>query len=481
MATKYTYYITGDDLDQSARAAFWHAQTFTPTTAHIITSVKLKLWRVGSPGTLTVGIRAVDGTGKPTGGDLCSGTTNGNTLPTEAPYEWRGITLGAGANLSASTKYAIVVRATGGNDSNYANWRADSSSPTYAGGEQFESPNSGSSWSAYGYDSMFEEWGEPIPPQTVSPSAIASAEAFGSPTLTPGGVTVAPTGIASAEAFGTLNLLFDQTVAPSAITSAEAFGTAQLNLTLLLTAIASAEAFGTLTIIPGSVNIAPGGIASAEAFGTPRVARVGYIEPTGIASLEAFGTPQLNLKLEPSGIASAEALGTAKLILYLNPSAIASAEAFGTAKLNLKLEPSGIASAEALGAPTILWELFLLPSAIASAEAFGTPKLGLYLLPSSIASLEAFGSPQLNLKLFITAIASAEAFGTPRLGLYLLPTAIASAEAFGTPTILWQLFLLPTAIASAELFGTPNLYVILAGGDGMKLRPDKGQASIFHE
>lgn len=66
--------------------------------------------------------------------------------------------------------------------------------------------------------------------QTVSPSGIATAGAFGSTTVTTGAVTVSPSGIASAEAFGTPTLGFPpQTVEPSAIASAEAFGTAAFN------------------------------------------------------------------------------------------------------------------------------------------------------------------------------------------------------------------------------------------------------------
>ncbi|GAI02948.1 unnamed protein product, partial [marine sediment metagenome] len=110
MAELYEYYNTGD-------TGYWRlniateriAQTFTPSIAHKITSVKLKLARTGSPGILTVSIRATNGEGHPTGGDLCSGTTNGNTLPVYPSTEWREITLGAGYNLASDTKYAIQL------------------------------------------------------------------------------------------------------------------------------------------------------------------------------------------------------------------------------------------------------------------------------------------------------------------------------------------------------------------------------------
>jgi len=162
VSTLYEYYNTGDDSTKVIYGATWGAQTFTPATAHKITSVKLKLCRYGSPGTITVGIRATDGSGHPTGSDLCSGTTDGNTLPVTPSNEWREITLGAGYNLSASTKYAIVARAPGGDLTNQFKWYRDASSPTYANGNQEDSADSGSSWTSQtAADFMFEDWGEP--------------------------------------------------------------------------------------------------------------------------------------------------------------------------------------------------------------------------------------------------------------------------------------------------------------------------------
>jgi hypothetical protein len=81
-ASIYEYYNTGDTSVASIYGDIWDAQTFTPSVAHTITSVKLKLYRIGNgPGTITVGIRATDVDGLPTGSDLCSGTTDGNSLP----------------------------------------------------------------------------------------------------------------------------------------------------------------------------------------------------------------------------------------------------------------------------------------------------------------------------------------------------------------------------------------------------------------
>lgn len=164
MPTLYEYYNTGDDSafnNRSDGLGNWGAQTFTPTISHKITSVKLKLYRVGLPGTLTVSIRATSG-GAPVGADLVSGTTDGDTLTTDTAGEWREITLGAGYNLVAGAKYAILHRGFGA-AGNIPYWREDSSSPTYASGSYFESDDLGVWTEQTTDDCMFEEWGDPLP------------------------------------------------------------------------------------------------------------------------------------------------------------------------------------------------------------------------------------------------------------------------------------------------------------------------------
>ncbi len=100
----YTYSIYGD-----RRAA----QTFTPTRTHTIASVKLRLYRYGLPGTVTISIRETDDDGHPVGADLCSGQFDGDTL-SSTNWEWREISLDNGPLLKSWHRYAIVVQ--GGTD-----------------------------------------------------------------------------------------------------------------------------------------------------------------------------------------------------------------------------------------------------------------------------------------------------------------------------------------------------------------------------
>lgn len=161
MSSLYEYYITNDDSASIIEDGTWIAQTFTViATGHTITSVKLKLYRVGNPGTVTVSIRNTSGN-HPTGSDLTIGTIDGNSLTTNGAGAWYEIALTeytVGIN-----KFAIVVRAPNGDGSNYVAWKFDWSSPTYDGGNEEYSGNSGDSWASdLTADFMFEVWGNAL-------------------------------------------------------------------------------------------------------------------------------------------------------------------------------------------------------------------------------------------------------------------------------------------------------------------------------
>jgi len=183
MADRYEYHTTGADLDAALFGAVWKAQTFTPSVAHRITSVKLLIRRALLPGIITVGIRETDDDGHPTGGDLCSGTTDGDSLTDGWPGEWREITLGTGWNLDADTKYAIVVRAPTGNALNKVVWQCDING-TYDGGNFEASFNAGVSWTTTAEnDLLFEEWGEPPTVATNAATGIIPTSAILNGTL----------------------------------------------------------------------------------------------------------------------------------------------------------------------------------------------------------------------------------------------------------------------------------------------------------
>ena len=159
--TLYENYAINDDDYRTVYDIQWRAQTFTPSTPHKITSVDLKIARIDTPGTLTVSIRATDGYGLPTGGDLCSGTYDADTLGTDtsASCPWTNIPFSVYADLE-STMYAIVCRTQGSASIDSMAWRSDETSPTYSGGTVVRSSDSGVTWITVDTaDFMFKEYG----------------------------------------------------------------------------------------------------------------------------------------------------------------------------------------------------------------------------------------------------------------------------------------------------------------------------------
>ncbi|MBA3621307.1 MAG: hypothetical protein H0W51_03150 [Euzebyales bacterium] len=88
--------------------------------------------------------------------------------------------------------------------------------------------------------------------QTISPTGVASAGAFTSPTMTASAVSVSPTAIASGELVGTA------AVSPGPVT-------------ITTVGVASAEAFGTVFLGAASQVIGTTGIAPAQGFGAPAI------------------------------------------------------------------------------------------------------------------------------------------------------------------------------------------------------------------
>ena len=141
----------------------YEAQTFTvgntgDNVSHNITSVKLRMRYVDAQNDFIVSIRAVDGSGEPTGPDLTSVVVSGSELTTVTA--WIEITLPP-YTLLANTKYAIVVGAPdapGGGGGIIELSR--SSSHGYGGGNVCYSTDYGVTWGTNATrDYTFYEYG----------------------------------------------------------------------------------------------------------------------------------------------------------------------------------------------------------------------------------------------------------------------------------------------------------------------------------
>ena len=95
-------------------------------------------------------------TQNPTGADLCSGTTAGDTLPAwSAGYEEREISFGAGTELTSGTTYAIVIRALTAVDGDSDVVIAYVNPGAYANGNYSASTDSGGAWTGNERDDLW--------------------------------------------------------------------------------------------------------------------------------------------------------------------------------------------------------------------------------------------------------------------------------------------------------------------------------------
>jgi len=162
MAQLYESYNAPYDaaMGASGGGTFRAGQTFTPQVAHVLTMVKLRMYRSSTSlyGTLYCGVFATTA-GKPTGTALVSTTIDYSTMGSSWPGEVVEIPFEPGVLVEAGLQYAIVIWMTGGPNSYWAQ-AVYKMVGSYGGGTRVVSENGGSSWSTTADDFWFEEWGE---------------------------------------------------------------------------------------------------------------------------------------------------------------------------------------------------------------------------------------------------------------------------------------------------------------------------------
>lgn len=134
-----------------------YAQTFTATGEYVMTGVQVPVYRVDTPGTLTVSLR--DTTGLPPvavpNAVLASGTYGADTLTTDTGGQWIDVAFTADYTLTTGTTYAIVLVAAVAGAGESVNWLHDISNRYTAGHECSDIPPA--AWVVIGTsDCMFE-------------------------------------------------------------------------------------------------------------------------------------------------------------------------------------------------------------------------------------------------------------------------------------------------------------------------------------
>jgi hypothetical protein len=138
---------TNDSNTSQIFGANYFGQTFTVQTGQTqMLGIKMRLYRLGDPGFLTISIRATSA-GLPTGADLSTtvyATTGITTSSSGAEYF---ILFAPLPTLTAGTVYSIVAKTSAGGASDYIVWQRNTAGG-YANGQAVSSTNSGSTWSA---------------------------------------------------------------------------------------------------------------------------------------------------------------------------------------------------------------------------------------------------------------------------------------------------------------------------------------------
>jgi len=132
----------------------WAAQVFiTEVETHTLYSIRIKAYRILTPGTLTVSIRSAEPGGEPAGADLTSGTINSNNFTTDTDGLWYEVIMSPTLRINKNQYYAIVIRAA---DAGLEELHLKDTNNSYE--KFFFSDDSGSNWTEIsGVFMLFEE------------------------------------------------------------------------------------------------------------------------------------------------------------------------------------------------------------------------------------------------------------------------------------------------------------------------------------
>jgi hypothetical protein len=300
-------------------------------------------------------------------------------------------------------------------------------------------------------------------PLNISPTGFANVSAFGLPVVNP--LKIVPTGIASANAFGEPDVVGP--LNPVGYENVQAFGLATVEqdgtpLTIEVIGIAPTAAFGQPDVSTGTTTIFPEGKLNGQAFGLPTVVQV--VQPVAIARTSAVGVPSVRTDVVPVGIANTNAFGLPTVGNVVVPDGIATANAFGLPVVTpgtITIVPDGIASGAAAGLPTVLAGT-VNATGIASVAAVGVPTVTQVVQVAGIASTDAVGQPSVGAPgtptIVPVGISSVNAFGLARAANRVFVTGFANSSAVGLPDVVGSIH--PEGFANAQAFGLADVVTV---------------------
>ena len=144
-------------IDWVNSSVYYRGQYWLTGSAYSMAKIKVRTYRVGSPGDIILEVKAVDGSHYPTGSVLATSTVNCDAITTDTGGEWVTFTLASPVSLSNSTEYSWYFKG--------ASTDADNKIALLHGGDVKAdsgfvfSNNSGSSWSLFTqYDLAFQTY-----------------------------------------------------------------------------------------------------------------------------------------------------------------------------------------------------------------------------------------------------------------------------------------------------------------------------------
>jgi len=154
--TKISYIKASYEVAVSTGNTFWIGQVFKTYETFDLLKVSLYCMRHGTPGTLTLELKALDGDGKPTGDALFSETCNVDSYQSSY-YEWNEIKV-TRYTLSANTSYAFLIQTSSDVIGNYLGCASSMGvKATYADGYLVSYEKIGPGWTKEtSYDLFFD-------------------------------------------------------------------------------------------------------------------------------------------------------------------------------------------------------------------------------------------------------------------------------------------------------------------------------------
>jgi hypothetical protein len=166
----------------SVGGSTWWAQTFTAGLTGNLDQVDLFLFRVGSPGDLTVQIQSTSG-GVPSGSVLATtmvaeAAVTQSAGGSSAPFSWVSAPLSPAAQVVAGQQYAIVLSAPSATGINFYAWGIGSFDSPYPAGKAVLSLTGGAAWGDLAF--IFDSWDTAFKTYVTSlPSSIADCQKDG--------------------------------------------------------------------------------------------------------------------------------------------------------------------------------------------------------------------------------------------------------------------------------------------------------------